>query len=160
MTLKHERRAWQWVLGASMLFTASGVAQAGTGGTIYFSGAIVEPTFQITAAPGRFSGASSTSAPAGTVEPDGTISIAYVAAPNSTAYADVSIVESGGNAGVTHAAPATVSVSATDRAAYRRPVDDNGRYGIGSAGAVIRLHAGDLSHATGPVLVSVVTSYL
>ncbi|MFD1558055.1 hypothetical protein ACFSHT_20900 [Paraburkholderia silviterrae] len=159
MKSKHERKAWQWVLGASMLFTACGVAQAGTGGTIYLSGAIVEPTFQITAAPGSFADASSTSAPAWTVEPDCAVSIAYVAAPNARAYAEVSIVALGGNAGASHATPAPVSVSVADGAVYRRQVDGSGRYGIGSAGGVIRLQAGDLSQATGPTLVAVVTSY-
>ncbi|HKT95139.1 MAG TPA: hypothetical protein VJS30_01210 [Paraburkholderia sp.] len=154
MQSKHGRHAWQWALGASMVFTACGAALAGTGGTIYFSGAIVEPTFSIIAAPGRFADASSTNAPTWTVEPDGAVSIAYVAAPNSRAYADVSIVAPGGNASAAH-----VSVSLADRAVHRRQVDGNERYAIGSAGGVIGLRAGPLSRAAGPTLVSVVTSY-
>ncbi|WP_322059590.1 hypothetical protein [Paraburkholderia sp. J63] len=159
MKSKHGRKARQWALGASMLFTACDAALAGTGGTIRFSGAIVEPTFGITAAPGSFAGASNTSAPMWTVAPDGALSIAYVAAPNSRAYADVSIVALGDNASASLAAPAAVSVSAAGRAVDRRQVDGNERYGIGSAGGVIRLQAGALSRTAGPTLVSVVTSY-
>ncbi|NLP61885.1 hypothetical protein [Paraburkholderia sacchari] len=160
MKSKHERIARQWMLGASMLFTACGVAQAGAGGSIRFSGAIVEPTFQITATRGPSAGASSsTKVPTWTVEADGAVSIAYVAAPNSRVYADVSIVALEGNAAGSHATPNPAPVSATDRMAYRREPGGNGRYGMGSAGGVIRLRAGDLSRTTGLTLVSVVTSY-
>jgi hypothetical protein len=159
MKLRYGRTMWQQALVASMLIAACSAALAGTGGTINFSGAIVEPTFGIAAAPGRLSDTSTTSPPSWTIEPNGTVSIAYVAAPGSWADADVSIVESGATASASRAAPLPVSMSSMGRAVYQREVDGNGRYAIGSAGGVIRLHAGPLSHTSGPTLVSVITSY-
>lgn len=126
--------------------TATTLAEASS--TIRFSGAIVAPTFGITASSVE-PATPATHARGSNIAPDGTVAITFSACPDCAVGADVSI------AAVDRSGPGPAATN------VRRVADGNPRYHIGSAGGVVRFQPPRVSAPQAPErLYTVVTSYL
>lgn len=156
--MRTSQRAVQWIgvltlVASSTVPMVASAASLGAGGTIYFSGAVVEPSFGIaTSVSDKSQGFRTDNTASGSIS---AVDVKFTPSPNSAPAAQVALLVNDGGA---VSAPRTLSTQFVDRDGRRSAPVGDAHYHVGGAGGTLSVAAGAKGGAAERA-VTVVVSY-